>query len=76
MGSFTPSATGWVTISGPAVIALVQGWLDGSIPNKGIFLTGTGTASQAMEIESVGTADNVLSPQLIFTFNTNSRETR
>ena len=76
LASFTPSATGWVTIpSSPALIALVQGWMDGSIPNSGIFLTATGSASQQMAINSVGTVDNVLSPQLIFTFNTNSRET-
>jgi uncharacterized repeat protein (TIGR01451 family) len=75
LGSFTPSATGWVEISNPAVIALVQGWLDGSIDNNGIFLTGSGQPGQQASFHSVGTVDNVLSPQLVFTFNTNSRET-
>ena len=75
LGSFTPSATGWVEIENASIIALVQGWLDGSIDNNGVFLTGSGTASQEVQFASSSTVDNPLSPQLTFTFNTNSRET-
>ena len=66
VGTFNTNATGYQSVTGAAVVALVQSWANNTSANNGVILKGTSNLDKDVRIGSLNNAGN--EPKLIITY--------